>query len=289
VEADVVSKQTLLSCAQEIGVTARQLERWRKAGLLPTSTTTAHGRGKGKSATYPLHSMPLLQAIAKAHEKEKRLDSIAFRLLLASYPIDHRKVRETLLKLAARWKFESKARNKRVQAERIAAETLASPGGGFINKEVRKLPEATRFAVIEAAILMVSGGTIERNRHVPAILKGINPNLGPENREFVEDATETISSASKDRIFQSTAMRSSMEDATADELSLARQNLIQLVNLAGPLGFVPVPTDPDEALTGWIAAPFWSYITLLIHHCRRKSHIDREMFGADPASGSNQL
>jgi hypothetical protein len=99
-----LSADDLVNCAQRQNrqVTSWQLERWRKADLIPRPRKRSLGRGKGFESRYPPGSCDQLVAVCDLHRTERRLDYLRFALWRQGFPIPHDALKKTLDTLAFR-------------------------------------------------------------------------------------------------------------------------------------------------------------------------------------------
>src|SRR3989442_9452751 len=98
-----LTREDLRRVLREAGfrVSAAQLERWHKAGLLVPPHRHALGRGKGTESRYP--SFAVLQAVTVAllRKRLRNLDLIGWYLWCCGFPSTAR-ARAFLLRLAAK-------------------------------------------------------------------------------------------------------------------------------------------------------------------------------------------
>jgi hypothetical protein len=98
-------RQELLDLAQARGyeVSAPQLARWHRAGLLPRPEQRSLGKGHGTQTVYPSGTGEQLLALCEIHTGERRLLYVAWRLWWAGYDVSLKLVREFLERTAAEW------------------------------------------------------------------------------------------------------------------------------------------------------------------------------------------
>lgn len=100
-----ISKDILLSVAAEKGyeISERQLERWRKADLLPRSKRIPMESGKGTRSIYPPAAIEQLRALCRLHFRhgpERRLDALRLALWWEGFPVPLPALKRTFEKLA---------------------------------------------------------------------------------------------------------------------------------------------------------------------------------------------
>src|SRR5258707_5993855 len=90
------SRDQVIGYASSLGyiVSAAQLARWHRAGLLPRPRQRPLGRGRGTETVYPPGTSVQVVALCQIKAEEHRLDRPAVRLLLdclstASHGIHH--------------------------------------------------------------------------------------------------------------------------------------------------------------------------------------------------------
>ncbi len=109
------SRQDLLEVAKSHGyeVTADQLVRWHRAGLLPRPRQRSKGKKQGTQSLYPTGTGDQLSALCEIHigQGEKRLDYVAWRLWWQGYDVSIERVRRLLCSVAE-W-FDGMARTLR--------------------------------------------------------------------------------------------------------------------------------------------------------------------------------
>lgn len=81
-------------------LSTRQIERWRKFGLLPRSRRKHLGKGKGTESTYPEGTDKQLLALCALRPKRQRLITLAWQLWLDGYPISMKMIRSGLKEIA---------------------------------------------------------------------------------------------------------------------------------------------------------------------------------------------
>lgn len=97
------SGKHLLELAQEHGysVSAMQLARWHRAGLLLRPKQLALGRGQGTQSLYPVGTGEQLLLLCELRKHERRLAHLAWRIWWEGYPVDLQLIRKILEKTAA--------------------------------------------------------------------------------------------------------------------------------------------------------------------------------------------
>jgi hypothetical protein len=77
-------------------VSAAQLARWHRAGLLPRPRQRPLGRGRGTETSYPSGTSVQVVALCQIKEEEHRLDRVAFRLWWEGFPVETAVIRSQL-------------------------------------------------------------------------------------------------------------------------------------------------------------------------------------------------
>ncbi|MFG3490177.1 hypothetical protein [Streptomyces sp. NPDC047972] len=185
--------------AQGYEVSASQLERWRRRGLVPQPTRVYRGR-HGTASVYPGGTGDLVCALARHSVPGRRSDDLA---LLAFF--DGADVPETALKLAiARAYFDSRLRHENVLSE--ASASVPEGWGSLLGSDYEQ-------AEAEARIDLAKGGRAVRQmrinlRRLPdlagapqrevderllGVLVGLNRLRLPEDdREFMTDLSAAL-------------------------------------------------------------------------------------------------
>ena len=81
-------------------VTAVQLAKWHRFGLLPRPRKQPLGKGRGSESRYPSETAPWLLTLLRIHENEHRLLYVAWRLWWAKYPVPITRLRELMARVA---------------------------------------------------------------------------------------------------------------------------------------------------------------------------------------------
>jgi hypothetical protein len=92
------SREQVIAYAAGLGycVTAAQLVRWHRSGLLPRPSQRSLGRGRGTMTVYPPGAAAQVVALCQIREGERRLDRIAFRLWWEGFAVDQAVIRGQL-------------------------------------------------------------------------------------------------------------------------------------------------------------------------------------------------
>jgi hypothetical protein len=98
------SSQHLLLLAQNHGyeVSAAQLARWHRAGLLPRPRQQALGRAQGTQTLYPPGTGEQLLFLCSLRSHQRRLTLLAWKLWWAGYPVSLPVIRRQLQKASTR-------------------------------------------------------------------------------------------------------------------------------------------------------------------------------------------
>jgi DNA-binding transcriptional MerR regulator len=85
-----VRLRSRLQNAEVTGVSAHQIERWHKAGLLPSPRHRGLGRGRGSVSDYPAGTVAQVRAILRLIEPHRNLEKVAVLLKLHGYDVSAR-------------------------------------------------------------------------------------------------------------------------------------------------------------------------------------------------------
>lgn len=87
--AGLESRDQILETARELGITERQVRRWRGEGLLPKLADQEwRGRGRGSATFYPAGTCRQLRAAARWFEHDRRVDVVRWVLWCDGLPVD---------------------------------------------------------------------------------------------------------------------------------------------------------------------------------------------------------
>jgi hypothetical protein len=102
-EAPGQTRDEVLQAAREADcqVSADQLARWHRAGLLPRPRQQALGRGRGTVTLYPAGTSAQVIALCRIKSQHRNLNRAAFQLWWEGFGVDEAQVRAPLLKAAA--------------------------------------------------------------------------------------------------------------------------------------------------------------------------------------------
>lgn len=98
-QAETSSSRTLrarLSRAGLHGVSASQIERWQKAGLLPPPRKRGRGRGAGTVSSYPPGTVPQVRALLRFLGRHRNLEKVVVLLKLNGYVVSTRACRRAI-------------------------------------------------------------------------------------------------------------------------------------------------------------------------------------------------
>lgn len=101
----VETRQELLNLAQARGyeVSAPQLARWHRTGLLPRPEQRSLGKSRGTQTVYPSGTGEQLLALCEVHAGERRLLYVAWRLWWAGYDVSLKLVRAFIGRTVEQW------------------------------------------------------------------------------------------------------------------------------------------------------------------------------------------
>jgi hypothetical protein len=92
------SRDQVIAYAGALGyvISAAQLARWHRAGLLPRPCQRPLGRGRGTQTIYPFGTSVQVVALCQIKEEEHRLDRVAFRLWWEGFAVEPEVIRSQL-------------------------------------------------------------------------------------------------------------------------------------------------------------------------------------------------
>jgi hypothetical protein len=92
-------RDEVIKYAAKLGyvVTAPQLARWHRAGLLPRPRQQPLGRGRGTETVYPPGTAAQVVALCQIKDDERRLGRVAFRLWWEGFDVDLGLIRNQLV------------------------------------------------------------------------------------------------------------------------------------------------------------------------------------------------
>lgn len=191
VEARIWTAQKLRDLAAANGhtwLTLRQIERWRKAGLLPRPARRSLGRGRGMESTYPDGADKQLLAVCSLRAKRQSLSSLGWSLWLRGFPVPLDVIRDSIKKSCGmvqllRRQFQKNPAwiDDQVHAPSISRTRFYK----FVRRRVRNDARAENFVSLLGRVLLglpVSGSGI-RERHEDAKLLNTGLGLNEEKNE----------------------------------------------------------------------------------------------------------
>lgn len=85
----VESREQLMAVARELGVSERQVRRWRGQGLLPKHVDQEwRGRGRGSATFYPPGSCRQLREVSRWFERDRRVDVVRWVLWCNGFAVE---------------------------------------------------------------------------------------------------------------------------------------------------------------------------------------------------------
>ena len=105
-------RQALLSLAREhnYAVSATQLVRWHRAGLLPRPHQQALGKGQGTQSLYPDGTGEQLLLLCALRQQERRFSYLVWKLWWSGYPVALAAIKQHLQKSSIRLSREMQER-----------------------------------------------------------------------------------------------------------------------------------------------------------------------------------
>ncbi len=232
------TRQELLDLVQAHGyeVSAPQLARWHRTGLLPRPEQRSLGKGHGTRTVYPSGTGEQLLALCEIHADERRLLYVAWRLWWAGFDVSLKLVREFLERVAAEWdrdveplkdpetgelseaalelldeaatarydaRFLRRAR-KRVGSERfgtLMAVMLAFASGAFVGYSANptESPDEDEQSLIEKGLGLDRKRIGRKITAKPSLINGFETTLRVGSRLFGEHAFSDVLTAATDR------------------------------------------------------------------------------------------
>lgn len=181
-------------------MSAAQLARWHRAGLLPRPRQQSLGRGRGTATLYPLGTSVQVVALCQIRANERRLDRAAFRLWWDGFTVDLTVIKSLL----ARHLRDFDAEIKRIAEDCNSRRQASRRGIGRITAAARKALEASQAAEGDLADATIAW---EMGRTPPPTLDELGALMG-----------RVLSS----RIDQTLSLEVLLERATDEDLNAAR-------------------------------------------------------------------
>ena len=143
------TRADVLEVASELGVSERQLRRWRDEGLLPRAFDQRWlGRGLGSATFYPAGSCRQLREIVRWFAHDRRVDIVRWALWCNGFPVDpdpHARILEALRHpTPARRKEDLKYRGDFVAYFAAMLRTVAEQGKDFQPHPGQPIADALR-------------------------------------------------------------------------------------------------------------------------------------------------
>jgi len=134
------AKENLLAVVKSRGynVSSDQLTRWHRAGLLPRPRQISLGRRRGSKTVYPNGSAKQVIEICRIHEKERRLDYVAWQLWWNGFEVKLGTVRD-FIQWSAKTADEDRRKYYRLDSETVKREIEASGEARVKSKVIRKV------------------------------------------------------------------------------------------------------------------------------------------------------
>lgn len=201
------TRQELLNLAQARGyeVSAPQLARWHRAGLLPRPEQRSLGKAHGTQTVYPSGTREQLLALCEVHAEERRLLYVAWRMWWAGYEVSVERIRAFIGRTVEQW-------DRHVQ-------DLVDPDTGELTEAAWKLVDEAFTVRLEKPLSKVRK-RVGRGRFDTFTRLMIETNLGLFRGFSTED-----SNASEDDERRIMEKGLGLESARADRLEGAGQPL----------------------------------------------------------------
>ncbi|MFJ1589141.1 hypothetical protein ACIOD0_02650 [Kitasatospora albolonga] len=158
----VSADQQLIDHARQLGhvVSVKQLESWRRAGLLPRNTSRSLGRGRGSTSVPADEAFGLVVALARLARRGNRPSHLALALFGEGHPVPEKAVREAFGKAVRALRAglgedgPEAEEDEEEWAERLADEVVAS------GQRVRLIPSRVRRIDEGIALYMRDRGVV---------------------------------------------------------------------------------------------------------------------------------
>ncbi len=269
-----VSRDELIAYVEKHGltVTADQLVRWHKKGLLPRPRRRHLGRGKGTESVYPSISAAQACAIVMLLEIFPRdLDSVGWCLWCFGFAITPY-VRASLLTYL---KEEKGKTSKRYQAmvdgtqdSFLAAlsEGRSPPGWGRVRRRLGRTRTGEVAAVLSRLLLGHSWPTFtdtaDEESEYEVVLKAMRSQLGiaedsaKARQHDVKDVPEALNLLAGE--FNLTALKSALEKAPARALIYLRDEIQTILRRSSTFPGADQAIVPKELFLAWFALRYAS-------------------------------
>jgi hypothetical protein len=249
--AAFLTREQLLAYAVEHGhrVSGKQLDRWRKRGLIPSPVLKGRGRGPGMEARYPLSAGPQLIAVAGALRETRDLDAVRWRLWWQGFAIAERYIRpqliESLVHIRERRAEVESIRDDDEAFERFNQKTRRRLGTGGLARIRRRLGK-DRFVTFMMLLNEIASGTYDspNSDNARDNVKRLNEGLELVAMKMDNDTLLVLS-----RAFDPDALQAVIDTLETGELVAARDELKPLPPLLVEVG-AQHPTEDFGGVSG---------------------------------------
>lgn len=151
-------------------VTATQIERWYKAGLLPPSRRRGLGQGRGTTSRFPPGTLAQVRALRGLLKRHRDLDKVVILLFLDGYHVSERALRHALAQLFAdliddldpegQHRFKEPRQVAKDAAERVLSRRLATKDERYERRvDIERAGDREAAAdALRAVVLPIIGG-----------------------------------------------------------------------------------------------------------------------------------
>jgi len=196
---DLVSRDELLAYASELGasITAHQLVRWHKYGLLPRPKRVGRGRGAGTMSLYPWSAVSQALFVARALRVYKSLPVAAWAAWAEGYPVTAC-VRRRLLRQADAALAQVQA-DLRGFEEEVPENAIDRAARQPVSRGFRRIPRAFR-PTMAKMLLEARAGRFQSSKYDEDDFKQVSrsfpgaANSSADGRQCVSFALEFLSS-----------------------------------------------------------------------------------------------
>lgn len=154
-----------LAAAAGFDVSATQLARWHRAGLLPQPKQRSLGRGRGTETIYPPGTGDQLLALCEQLRRDRRLTVATWALWWAGFPVPMTAVRRVLNEAAARFDVASTQLGSLIDHPRarrsitdVADEMALGRTDAKSLRQARKRTGRSAYSTVARVVLEIAAG-----------------------------------------------------------------------------------------------------------------------------------
>jgi hypothetical protein len=243
-DGEPIDQVLTVARAADLSVTADQLRRWHRHGLLPRPKQKGLGRERGTVIVYPSGTADQLLALAKLLAQHRALSRAGWPLWWQGFPVTENYIRDPLSRLVASLseirKFTlgleatarpSDERKKAQERLRALAARVVTPQERRKLQRLFHVGNARHFLMLW---LLFLGGRLEakdlRSIEIPSLFFGFFP---PEHHPTEDESHELLAQLS--RAIQAEVLGAALRSATLADLAAARDELRQWAQILAPM------------------------------------------------------